>query len=43
MKGIHWVCTLNNPEYKLETIWNPTKMKYMTGQLEVGEEGTRHL
>lgn len=43
IQGHNWLCTLNNPECTLEEIHNKMGATWTTGQMEMGEEGTRHL
>lgn len=43
-----WLCTLNNPEpeFIIDYLekWHTTgKARYVTGQLEKGENGTPHI
>lgn len=39
--ALHWVFTLNNPDGPLDTTWD--KIKYVSWQLEKGENGTPHF
>lgn len=39
----NWLCTLNNPNCKLEDIFNQFKPVYLCGQLEKGITGTQHF
>lgn len=46
MSANHWVFTLNNPETTDEfvtTVGELENIRYVVAQLEVGENGTRHL
>jgi len=38
-----WLCTLNNPIHSLEQVHHLTKAKYTIGQLEQGDNGTKHF
>lgn len=40
----NWICTINNPDdFDLLRFFDPTRMNYLGGQLEKGENGTPHL
>lgn len=43
IRGVNWICTLNNPKVTLEEVHAATGARYTTGQMEEGKLGTKHL
>lgn len=45
-KHTHWIVTMNNPgEFTLANLWatRGNDIQYLCGQVEVGQQGTRHI